>query len=80
MAAFAQFSSDLDKDTLKVIERGKRMTACLKQAPNKPISIDKMAALMFIGSQGRLDAIPVDRVAEFEERLYEKLEGKYADQ
>jgi F-type H+-transporting ATPase subunit alpha len=80
MAAFAQFSSDLDKDTLKVIERGKRMTACLKQAPNKPISIDKMAALMFIWSQGGLDAIPVEQIAEFEERLYEKLEGKYADQ
>ena len=74
MAAFAQFSSDLDKDTLKVIERGKRMTACLKQAPNKPISIDKIAALMFIGSQGLLDSIPVEQIATFEEKLYEKLE------
>ncbi len=80
MAAFAQFSSDLDKDTLKVIERGKRMTACLKQAPNKPISIDKIAALMFIGSQGLLDSIPVEQIATFEEKLYEKLEWKYAKQ
>jgi len=80
MAAFAQFSSDLDKDTLKIIERGKRMTACLKQAPNKPISIEKMAALMFMGSQGELDNIPVERIAEFEEILYEKLDGKYAKQ
>jgi len=78
MAAFAQFSSDLDKDTLKVIERGKRMTACLKQAPNRPISIEKMAALMFLGSQGLIDKVPVERVEEFEEKLYEKIEGKYA--
>jgi len=78
MAAFAQFSSDLDKDTLKIIERGKRMTACLKQAPNKPISIEKMAALMFSGSEGLLDQIPVEKITEFEEKLYEKLDGKYA--
>ena len=78
MAAFAQFSSDLDKDTLKVIERGKRMTACLKQAPNKPIAIDKMAALMFVGSQGLIDKVPVERVEEFEANLYEKLDAKYS--
>lgn len=80
MAAFAQFSSDLDKDTLKVIERGKRMTACLKQAPNKPISIEKMAALMFLGTQGTIDKIPVENIEEFEEKVYEKIEGKYAKQ
>jgi len=77
MAAFAQFSSDLDKDTLKVIERGKRMTACLKQAPNRPVAIEKMAALMFLGSQGFIDKVSVDKVSEFEQKLYEKLDGKY---
>jgi F-type H+-transporting ATPase subunit alpha len=46
MAAFAQFSSDLDKDTLRVIERGKRMTESLKQPITKPVPFYKIAALM----------------------------------
>lgn len=79
MAAFAQFSSDLDKETLKIIERGKRMTEALKQWANKPIPFYKQAALIFAGSQGYLDKINVDQVHTFEEKMYEKLDTKYKD-
>lgn len=79
MAAFAQFSSDLDKDTLRIIERGKRMTEALKQPVNRPIPFYKMAALVFCGGEGFLDQIKVDQIKGFEEKLYEKLDSTYAD-
>lgn len=77
MAAFAQFSSDLDKETLKIIERGKRMVEALKQAPNQPIAFEKQAALMYAGGKGFLDKIAVEDVLEFEKKLYEKLDTSY---
>jgi len=80
MAAFAQFSSDLDKDTLKVIERWRRMTACLKQPANHPVSIEKMSALMFAWSNWLLDEIDTDKVLEFEKKLYEKMDSKYSEE
>jgi len=51
LAAFAQFSSDLDPDTLKVIENGKRMTEVLKQSDNHPIPFEKQAVILYIGTK-----------------------------
>jgi len=79
LEAFAQFSSDLDAETTKSIERGKRMTELLKQPDNDPIPFEKQAVLIYAGSTGILDQISVDRVLEYEEKLYQKLESSYKE-
>ncbi|MEF2175143.1 MAG: F0F1 ATP synthase subunit alpha [Candidatus Absconditabacteria bacterium] len=79
LAAFAQFASDLDKETQNKIERGKRMVELLKQGPNSPISFYKQATMIYAGINGYLDTLPVDQILEFERELYERLETTHKD-
>lgn len=79
LAAFAQFSSDLDPDTLRVIERGKRMTELLKQPANEPIPFEKQAVVLFAGTRGYMDSIEIEKVRDFEKEVYEKLDSVYVD-
>ncbi|GAB4534298.1 MAG: F0F1 ATP synthase subunit alpha [Thermodesulfovibrionia bacterium] len=67
LAAFAQFGSDLDKATLAQIERGKRMVELLKQDQYSPLPMEDQVAVLFAGTQGYLDDIPVEVVRRFEE-------------
>lgn len=67
LAAFAQFGSDLDKATLAQIERGKRMVELLKQDQYSPLPMEDQVAVLFAGTQGYLDDIPVEAVRRFEE-------------
>ncbi|MCI0469426.1 MAG: F0F1 ATP synthase subunit alpha [Nitrospirae bacterium] len=67
LAAFAQFASDLDKATLAQIERGRRMVELLKQDQYVPMPVDEQVMLIFAGTQGYLDDVPVDGVKTFEE-------------
>lgn len=69
MAAFAQFGSDLDKATLKQIERGKRMVELLKQNQYVPMTMQDQVIVLFAGTQGYLDDIPVEAVKKFEEEF-----------
>ena len=69
LAAFAQFASDLDKATLAQIERGKRMVELLKQDQFVPMSVDDQIIVIFAGTQGFMDDIPIDAVRPFEEGL-----------
>jgi len=78
LAAFAQFGSDLDKATLQQLARGQRMVELLKQGQYAPLTVEKQVAIIFAGSQGLLDDLPVDQVRPFEEFLYPFLERKYA--
>jgi F-type H+-transporting ATPase subunit alpha len=74
LAAFAQFgTSDLDPSTRRQIERGQRMTEVLKQAPYSPLPVEEQVAILWAGSAGFLDDIPVDRVREFEAEYLEFL-------
>jgi F-type H+-transporting ATPase subunit alpha len=66
MAAFAQFGSDLDKATLAQIERGKRMVELLKQNQYVPMTMQDQVILLFAGTQGYLDDIPVEAISKFE--------------
>jgi F-type H+-transporting ATPase subunit alpha len=77
MAAFAQFSSDLDKATQDQLNRGERMVAILKQGQYQPLSVERQIVLIFAGTSGRLDKIPVPRISDFEAGLYDYLEQKY---
>ncbi len=79
MAAFAQFSSDLDQNTLKIIERGKRMTELLKQTDNNPLPFEKQSVIIFVATKWYLDDLDVSEVNEFEAKIYEKLDGSHKE-
>jgi F-type H+-transporting ATPase subunit alpha len=67
LAAFAQFGSDLDKATLAQIERGKRMVELLKQDQYLPLAMEEQVLVLFAGTQGYLDDLPVEAIKKFEE-------------
>jgi F-type H+-transporting ATPase subunit alpha len=69
LAAFAQFASDLDKATLAQIERGRRMVELLKQDQFVPMPVDEQIMVIFAGTQGFLDDLPLDAIRPFEEGL-----------
>ena len=69
LAAFAQFGSDLDKATLSQIERGKRMVEVLKQGQYEPMTMSEQILVLYAGTQGFLDDVPVDAVKRFENAL-----------
>jgi len=75
LAAFAQFGSDLDKASQAQLNRGKRWTEVLKQGPYSPIPVEKQVAIIFAGSNGYLDDVPVEDIRRFEAELYEFLDN-----
>ena len=77
LAAFAQFGSDLDKATQSQLARGQRMVELLKQGQYQPLPVEKQVAIIFAGTQGLLDDVPVDAVREFETFFYGWLERKH---
>ncbi len=79
LAAFVQFASDLDESTQKKIERWKRLVEMLKQPPHSPIPFYKQVVLIYAGVNGYLDQLPVEKIREFEEKLYAKLDTVYKD-
>jgi F-type H+-transporting ATPase subunit alpha len=66
MAAFSQFSSDLDASTQKLLERGRRLTELLKQPQHTPMSVVDQVLFLFTGVRGFLDTVPVEHIALFE--------------
>jgi F-type H+-transporting ATPase subunit alpha len=76
LAAFAQFGSDLDRATQLQLARGQRMVEILKQGQYQPLPVDKQVAIIFAGTQGLLDDVPVDAVRAFEEFFYGWLERR----
>jgi F-type H+-transporting ATPase subunit alpha len=79
MAAFAQFGSDLDQATQRLLNRGARLTELLKQAQYSPLAIEEQVASIFAGVRGYLDGIEVDDVGRFEETLLGELRSKHGD-
>ena len=76
LQAFAQFGSDLDADTKARLALGERIVEVLKQSRNNPISVGCQVAIIYAVTKGWLDTIPVNKVKDFEERLYEKLQNQ----
>ncbi|HSW50704.1 MAG TPA: F0F1 ATP synthase subunit alpha [Bryobacteraceae bacterium] len=70
LAAFAQFGSDLDKASLAQLNRGRRLTEILKQGQYRPLPVEKQILIIFAGTNGLLDDLPLERCREFEEELY----------
>jgi len=78
LAAFAQFGSDLDRATQLQLARGQRMVELLKQGQYQPLSVERQIAIIFAGTQGHLDDMPIDQIRPFEEFLFGFLERKNA--
>ena len=78
LEAFAKFGSDLDKATLVQLARGRAMVEVLKQNQYVPMPVEDQVAIIFAGSEGFLDDIPMEKVGEFETGLLEYLKSNYA--
>ncbi len=78
LAAFSQFSTDLDPETRQIIERGQRLTELLKQAQFSPYSIWEMYSTLYAANKGIFDAIPLEKVKPAEEALHRELKSKHA--
>ena len=74
LAAFAQFGSDLDKATQQQLNRGKHLVELLKQAQFSPLPFSKQILIIFAGTSGVLDDMPVEQVRDFEQDLYKYVE------
>jgi F-type H+-transporting ATPase subunit alpha len=79
LAAFAQFASDLDKATLAQINRGKRMIELLKQDQYVPMPVDDQIMVIFAGTQGFLDDLPVEAIKSFEEAFLRYIRSEKQD-
>ncbi|MDP2802573.1 MAG: F0F1 ATP synthase subunit alpha [Phreatobacter sp.] len=76
MAAFAQFGSDLDATTQRLLNRGSRLTELLKQNQYSPLKMEEQVAVIWAGTNGYLDKLPLNRVKAFEEGLLGKLRSE----
>ncbi|HET8586636.1 MAG TPA: F0F1 ATP synthase subunit alpha, partial [Candidatus Limnocylindria bacterium] len=80
LAAFAQFgTSDLDASTRRQIERGQRMTEVLKQPQYHPLPVEEQVAILWAGSAGQLDDVPVDQIRDFEAQYLEYLRTSHPE-
>ena len=79
MAAFAQFGSDLDATTQRLLNRGSRLTELLKQPQFSPLKMEEQVCVIYAGVNGYLDALPVNRVRAFEDGLLALLRTSHAD-
>ena len=79
LAAFAQFASDLDTATRNQLERGARLTELLKQDKYQPVPLAEQVAVLYAGTQGFLDKVPVARVREWEAGFVRFLRSEEAD-
>jgi F-type H+-transporting ATPase subunit alpha len=79
MAAFAQFGSDLDASTQRLLNRGSRLTELLKQPQFSPLKMEEQVVVIYAGVNGYLDPIPLNRVRAFEDGILSLLRGKHVD-
>ncbi len=79
MAAFAQFGSDLDATTQRLLNRGARLTELLKQPQFSPLKTEEQVAVIFAGVNGYLDKLPVSKVGEFEQGLLLFMRDQHAE-
>lgn len=76
LEAFAKFGSDLDAATKRTIERGRRNQEILKQGQYSPIPVEEQVAMIFASTKGFIDAVPLDKVSEFQEDYLQLLRAQ----
>jgi F-type H+-transporting ATPase subunit alpha len=79
LAAFAQFGSDLDKSSQDQLNRGRRLVEILKQGQYQPLPLEKQVMIIYAGTKGYLDDMPVELCRKFEEELYRFVENAHRD-
>ena len=79
MAAFAQFGSDLDASTQKLLNRGSKLTELLKQNQYSPMTVAEQVISVFCGVRGHLDDIEQKDIASFENKILEKCKSEKPD-
>ncbi|WP_193172243.1 F0F1 ATP synthase subunit alpha [Nisaea nitritireducens] len=79
MAAFAQFASDLDPITQKLLARGARLTELLKQPQYSPLTVEEQVAVIYAGVRGYLDELPLGDVTRFEQAYLSEVRAKGKD-
>jgi F-type H+-transporting ATPase subunit alpha len=79
LAAFAQFASDLDKATRARIERGQRLTEVLKQPQYQPVPVENQVMIIYAGTNGYLDDVPVPVVSQWEQAFYRYMEANHPE-
>jgi F-type H+-transporting ATPase subunit alpha len=79
MAAFAQFGSDLDQATQRQLNRGSRLVELLKQGQYEPLPVEKQIVIIFAGTNGFIDDLPLTALKKFEQELYSFIESKHPE-
>ncbi|MEM9839091.1 MAG: F0F1 ATP synthase subunit alpha, partial [Pseudomonadota bacterium] len=79
LEAFAKFGSDLDAATQKTLNRGARLVELLKQPQYSPLQVEEQVCVIFAGTRGFLDAVPTDKVQDFEAEFLRHLQSQHAD-
>ncbi len=79
LEAFSKFGSDLDATTLSILEKGKRNVEILKQPQYSPMSVEKQVAIIYLGTNGLISDVPVDKVLEFESLFLNTLEQRHPE-
>src|ERR671917_2514175 len=79
MAAFAQFGSDLDQATQRQLNRGARLVELLKQGQYEPLPVEKQILIIFAGTNGFIDDLPLPAIKKYEQELFSFVESKYPD-
>ena len=77
LEAFAQFASDLDETSRNQLERGQRLVEVLKQPAHQPLPVEKQVVIIYAGTKGYLDDLPVRSIRKFEDEIYPFIETKY---
>jgi F-type H+-transporting ATPase subunit alpha len=78
LAAFSQFSTDLDPETRQIIERGQRLTELLKQPQFSPYSIWEMYVSLLAATEGAFDVVPIEKIDAAEQAMHRELKSKHA--
>ena len=79
LEAFAKFGSDLDAATKSVLDKGARNVEILKQKEGDPYPVEKQIAIIYVGTKGLMQRVPINKVKEFEKDYLTVLEAKHAD-
>ncbi len=79
MAAFAKFGSDLDASTQRLLARGARLTELLKQPQYSPLAVEEQVAVIYAGTRGYLDKVPVADIGRFQEQLLATLKTQHPE-
>jgi F-type H+/Na+-transporting ATPase subunit alpha len=79
LEAFAQFGSDLDEATQFQLRRGERLVEILKQSQYEPQSVERQVVMVYAATKGRLDTLPVDQIARYEDELFRYLDTDGAE-